>query len=311
MKNDQIDVMTLSKSDYHPVTLADKPIFDRIFRNHPQVHSECSFVTMICWQNYAHYSFVIVDDRLLISCTVDEQTTFRAPIGDPAPNLFEKVLALAKEEGGEMAMDFYNEMDVRYMKNVHPETPVYNSRGFSEYYYRTEELAELHGKKYLNIRGQINKFNSEYTYVTEKIVESIIPEVQKMIEEWSVSKHCEANRIMKEEVNAVRFALEHWQELGCDGLVVRIQPRGTIGAISIWDELNESTALVHFEKSLVCYKGIYKIINQETAKVLRGKYTWINRESDMDVLGLREAKLRYHPEHCAKAWYIKKKEIVF
>ena len=46
-----------------------------------------------------------------------------------------------------------------------------------------------------------------------------------------------------------------------------------------------------------------------SAKTLRDRYTWINREFDMDVPGLREAKLRYHPEHCAKAWYIKKKEI--
>ena len=302
--------MTLSKSDYRPLTLADKPLFDRIFKDHPQVHSELSFVTMICWQNYSQYSFTVINNRLLISCTIDNQTTFRAPIGDPDPALFEQVLALAKKEGGKMAMDFYDEADVRYMKNAHPETPVYNSRGFSEYYYRTEELAELHGKKYLNIRGQINRFNAEYTYTTEKITETIIPEVQQMIEDWSVSKHCEANRIMKEEVNAVRFALGHWQELGCEGLAIRILPEGTIGAIAIWEELNESTALVHFEKGFVRYKGIYKIINQETAKALRGRYTWINRESDMDVPGLREAKLRYHPEHCAKAWYIKKNEIV-
>ena len=208
-----------------------------------------------------------------------------------------------------MAMDFYDEADVWYMKNAHPETPVYTSRGFSEYYYRTEELAELRGKKYLNIRGQINKFNAEYTYTTEKITEPIIPEVRKMIEEWSISKHCEANRIMKEEVNAVRFALDHWQDLECEGLIIRIQPEATIGAIAIWEQLNTSTALVHFEKGFVRYKGIYKIINQETAKTLQNRYTWINRESDMDVPGLREAKLRYHPEHCAKAWYIKKKEI--
>ena len=119
----------------------------------------------------------------------------------------------------------------------------------------------------------------------------------------------EAKRIMKEEVNAVRFALDHWQNLGCEGLAIRIQPERTIGAIAIWEELNASTALVHFEKGFVRYKGIYKIINQETAKTLRDRYTWINREFDMDVPGLREAKLRYHPEHCAKAWYIKKKEI--
>ncbi|MDU9376759.1 hypothetical protein McpSp1_13860 [Methanocorpusculaceae archaeon Sp1] len=302
--------MTLSEADYKPVTLKDKPVFDKIFAQYPQVHSEYSFMNMVCWEHYAPYSFTVQDGRLLTACTVDGETTYRAPVGEPAPKLFEEVLALAKECGGKMAMDFYNEADVRYLKEVHPETPVYTNRGFSEYYYRTSELAELKGRKYLNIRGQINRFNAEYSHTTERITTDILPEVREMIEEWSISKHCEANLIMKEELTAVLFALEHWQELGCEGLAIRIMPEGNIAAIAVWEFFNESTALIHFEKGFVKYKGIYKIINQETAKCLRAKCEWVNRESDMDVPGLREAKMRYHPNHCAKAWYIKKKEIV-
>ncbi|HJJ89369.1 MAG TPA: phosphatidylglycerol lysyltransferase domain-containing protein [Methanocorpusculum sp.] len=302
--------MTLRKSDYHPITIADKIIFERTLRHYPQIHSECSFITMFCWQNYAHYACTIIDERLLVSCTINGETTFRAPIGDTAPDIFEEVLELAKKEGGKIAMNFYNEADVRYMKNAHPKIPIYNMRGFSEYYYCAGELAELHGKKYQNIRGQINRFKAKYAYTIEKITEENIPEAQKMIDEWSISKHCEENRIMKEEVNAVHLSLKYWQNLGCEGLTIRIQPEGKIAAITIWEELNASTALIHFEKGFVRYNGIYKIINQETAKVLQKRYTWINRESDMDVPGLREAKLRYHPKHCAKAWYIKKNEII-
>ncbi len=302
--------MTLSETDYHPVTLKDKPIFDQILAQHPQVHSEYSFMNMVCWEHYAPYSFAVRDQRLLTACTVEGETTYRAPIGEPSPELFEEILALAQRSGGKMAMDFYNESDVRYLKETHPEIPVYTNRGFSEYYYRTEELAELKGRKYLNIRGQINKFNAEYTYTTAKITTADLPEVREMIEAWSISKHCEANLIMKEELTAVLFALDHWNELGCEGLMIRIMPEKNIAAIAIWEILNASTALIHFEKGFVTYKGIYKIINQETAKYLLGKYAWINRESDMDVPGLREAKMRYHPDHCAKAWYINRKEIV-
>lgn len=301
--------MTLSNTDYRPVTLNDKPAIEAILAKHPQIHSETSFMNMICWEHYAPYTFTIQNGRLLTACTVEDETTYRAPIGDPDPTLFEEILALAQTCGGKMAMDFYDEADVWYMKNLHPETPVYTNRGFSEYYYKSEELAELRGRKYLNIRSQINKFNTAYTYTTEQITPDTIPEVREMIQAWSISKHCEANLIMKEEITAVRIALDHWQKIGCDGLIIRIQPENNIGAIAIWEELNTSTALIHFEKGFVQYKGIYKIINQETAKTVREKYTWINRESDMDVPGLREAKLRYHPEHCAKAWYIKKNEI--
>lgn len=301
--------MTLSNTDYRPVTLNDKPTFDKILVNHPQIHSETSFMNMVCWNHYAPYTFTIQNGRLLTACTVEDETTYRAPIGEPDPDLFEEVLTLAQTCGGKMAMDFYDEADVWYMKNLHPETPVYTNRGFSEYYYKSEELADLRGREYLNIRSQINKFNAAYTYTTEKITPETTPEVREMIEAWSISKRCEANLIMKEEITAVRFALDHWQKIGCDGLIIRIHPENSIGAVAIWEELNASTALIHFEKGFIRYKGIYKIINQETARHLREKYTWINRESDMDVPGLREAKLRYHPEHCAKAWYIKKNEI--
>ncbi|MDR3102390.1 MAG: phosphatidylglycerol lysyltransferase domain-containing protein [Methanocalculaceae archaeon] len=303
--------MTLSETDYRPVTLKDKPIFDKIFKKYQQVNSECSFVTMICYEHYVQHSFTIQNGRLLLAYMVDDETTYNAPIGEPDPELFEEVFALAQSCGGKIAMNFFDEADVRYMKNAHPETPVYVARGLSDYYYRTEELAELHGRKYLSIRNEINRFNAEYSYTTERLTHAITPEVRLMIEEWRISKHYEANPTLKEEVNAMLFALDHWEELGCEGLVIRILPENTIGAVAVWEELNSVTALIHIEKAVVRYRGIYKIINQETAKELRGRYDWINREGDVDVLGLREAKLRYHPAYCAMAWYIKREEMVF
>jgi len=61
---------------------------------------------------------------------------------------------------------------------------------------------------------------------------------------------------------------------------------------------------VHYEKAISEFPGSYKIINYETALRLRDKYTWINREGDMDEPGLREAKLRYHPDRFVKAFLV-------
>ncbi|KAF1079048.1 hypothetical protein MKMG_00058 [Methanogenium sp. MK-MG] len=54
------------------------------------------------------------------------------------------------------------------------------------------------------------------------------------------------------------------------------------------------------------------MINQETARYLEEHkgYAFINRESDLGVPGLREAKLRYYPHHFAEVWYAEKKDIL-
>jgi len=53
-------------------------------------------------------------------------------------------------------------------------------------------------------------------------------------------------------------------------------------------------------------EGIYKAINAETADVLSKNFTYINRESDLGVAGLREAKMRYHPHHMVEVFSVKK-----
>ena len=56
-------------------------------------------------------------------------------------------------------------------------------------------------------------------------------------------------------------------------------------------------------------KGIYRAVNAETAKILARDYTYINRESDMGVEGIREAKMRYHPHHMVEVHLLKRDDL--
>ncbi len=300
----------MKKSDFKKITLADKPPIDDYFQRFPQYHSEHNFLTLFCWEHYSPCEYAVINDHLILSNTTNGKFTCHAPIGEFDPALFEELLKFAKKHTGDCAVTFYEDRYLPYMKLYHHETPVYESRGCSDYYYRTKEIAELAGQKYLNIRKQINRFNTKYQYTVDPVTPESIPEIHEMLDKWSDAKNTDMNTVLSEEVGAAHAALNKWDELECEGLIVRILPKNKIGAVAIWGEMNNETAVIHFEKGLSQYKGIYKVINQETAKSLLGKYSWINRESDMDVPGLREAKLRYHPEKCAKIWYIKRKEIL-
>jgi len=43
--------------------------------------------------------------------------------------------------------------------------------------------------------------------------------------------------------------------------------------------------------------------------MLAGEFTYINRESDMGVAGIREAKMRYHPHHMVEVHLLKREEL--
>ena len=58
------------------------------------------------------------------------------------------------------------------------------------------------------------------------------------------------------------------------------------------------------------FDGIYQAINNEAAKELAKDYKFINRESDLGIDGLREAKKRYHPHHMEKVFFVDRENLL-
>ena len=102
-------------------------------------------------------------------------------------------------------------------------------------------------------------------------------------------------------------------DIFCDGLGACIGkcPQGAIETIAVFEGMNPGTALVHYEKGSPDYDGIYKAINQETAKLLQPNFKFINRESDMGIPGLRKAKLSYKPHHMVEVFHVDRQSLSF
>ena len=291
----------LTLDDFAPVTLDDAGLFRRQYEHYPQVHSDNTFTNMVCWNHYAHYRRALVRGSILICSTIDGQLRFRAPIGPSDPGLLEELFALARAEspGGRL---FVLEPGARdRIAAVRPGLALHPAREIFEYVYRSADLADLPGKGFLTIRRQINRFHRNCSNEVEAIGPANLEEVRVFVNRWCTWKNCETDAILAAERQAVLFAIARFRELGLSGLAIRVE--GEVAAMAIYERLNAQTALVHFEKGLPDCEGIYKAINQETARRLRDDFPYINRESDMGVPGLREAKTRYHPDHMVLAWY--------
>lgn len=293
----------LTQDDFKPVTLADREFFTRHYKEYPQTHSDNTFTNMVCWNHYAHYTYAYIEKNIIIASTIGNITRFRPPIGPRNPALLRSVIRLASDVSDNVPINLIDPDTARWMRGICPGINLVPDRNSSEYVYRARDLADLPGKNYLTIRGQVNKFRRNCSHVVEPLVKENWEEVKRFLIEWCEWKGCEGDPVLAHEKDAVFFAIDHFDELPLRGLVIRVFSK--VGAISMYERLNDDTALVHFEKGLPDCEGIYKAINVETATRLAKHFTYINRESDLGVTGLREAKMRYHPDHMVDVYSLK------
>ena len=295
----------LCKEDFKPVTLADRDFFERHYALYPQTHSDNTFTSMICWSHFIHYRYAYVNGSVILAFTAAGVTRLHPPIGPHDPELMREVIRLALDIGDDnKPLIFIDPDTAKLMKRIDPDLLLVPDLNHFEYVYKAFDLAELPGKKYLKIRSQINKFRNNYRHTVEPITPGSREEILEFLVKWCESKRCEDNFILAHEIEAIFYAIEHFTELPIRGLLIRVNSQ--VAAISLFERLNANTALIHFEKGLPEYEGIYKAINAETAALLASEVEYINRESDLGISGLRKAKLRYHPHHMVEVYSLKR-----
>jgi hypothetical protein len=258
---------------------------------------------MVCWKHFVNYRYAYVNGNVIIANTTEGVTRFRPPIGPRDPALMRALLRLALDEGDETPLMLIDSETAQWMHEIDPKLMLVPDRDHFDYVYSAADLSELPGKHYVKIRSQIHKFRKNYRYTVEPITPGNRRELIDFLEKWCELKGCDSDSFLAHEIEATSYAIEHLSELSLQGLLIRVESR--VEAISLFERLNEDTAVIHFEKGMTEYEGIYKAINAETAKVLAGEVKYINRESDLGVEGLREAKMRYHPHHMVEVYSLK------
>ena len=173
--------------------------------------------------------------------------------------------------------------------------------GNDEYIYKTETLAGLHGSKLSKKRNLISQFERLCSpYEIREINAGDCETIRKLNDEWR-REHQDMQSIENEQ-KALAAALSGYAELGLHGLI--LLSGGKIEAFAIFSPINSDSWTVHFEKARSDCKGAAQVINQQTAKFLIGKCSYINREQDLGIPGLRQAKQSYMPDLMLKDYLL-------
>jgi hypothetical protein len=181
--------------------------------------------------------------------------------------------------------------------------------GFHDYIYRQSDLAELPGRGYHKKRNLIRQFTSEYVQSGRVEVAVIspadVPACLEFLDQWCEERDCGVEDVENDlacEKIAAMNALAHLSRTEARGLLIRVD--GTVSAFAVGARLTADMGVLMFEKAFAGIKGLYQYLDRACARRLFEEMAFINKESDMGIPGLRQAKRSYHPVAISKSYML-------
>lgn len=281
--------------EFHSFDISDKDAIDKILRTEPQTLAEYTFACLAAWQWAHDHSYSIVHDNLLLlQMKIDGKSHLLQPMGTFSSSDQELLLQRIKSSDYPIKIarvsDSFLLRYPEFCKNFHA-MPEHN---LANYLYRAEDLASLASGHFEKKRNLIAQAKHMYEWEAQEMSAASLAECLNIFEASAESRASSGGEVVSKELVALKYSLDNFDALNLSGLF--IYSVGKPVAFSIFESLNSNTAVVHFEKAVRSYKGLYQVINQETAKVLAQRgFTYINREEDLGIPGLRHAKISYFP----------------
>jgi len=278
--------------EFTPVSLDLKDEINQELSLTPDGVSEFTFAGLYLFRKRYQYCISALEDKTLVISGIQPP---HEP-GDEAKKFFMTPCAVPDRAILEELLKTHD-----YWKNIPESVLVPNKdrleewgikiaedRNNFDYLYLRTDLAELRGKKYHKKRNLVAQFLKLYTHEEKPFTVELIPDSRNILDYW------QACRFGETDYKACSEALDLFTELKLEGMLLYIE-----GKPAGWC-LGESVAqgrifIIHFEKALENYKGIYQFINQAFASTLPESITHINREQDLGDEGLRQAKMTYRP----------------
>jgi len=179
---------------------------------------------------------------------------------------------------------------------------VTRDRNNDDYVYRVQDLVSLAGRRYAKKRSHVKQCLKNHTCTFEKITGSNLDECRQLMDRWCQTRECALNPGLNGESQAIEETLKHFEKLELSGGAVRIE--GVIQAFSLAEKLSPDTAVWHFEKAMPDFQGLGQLINQWFAKECLAGFKFVNREQDLGIPGLRQAKESYFPDHMVEKFTV-------
>lgn len=280
--------------ELHPLTIEHRSFFQERLSQFPPLISEHTFTNLFVWSHYRSVFWAEYRGSLLIfsrkasksSAGEEGYCLFGPPVGPLSlATLAEDNIVACAERLPEKLLGTIDR----------PSAVVTADRDNSDYVYLVEDLADLTGRKYSKKRNLIKQCLDGYHCEYETITADNIKECIALQHRWCALRQCSEHPMLAGETQAVLTTFEHFARFNLIGGAIRVD--GDIQAYTVGEALSPGVAVCHFEKAMPHVTGLGQLINHWFAQKSLTEFQYINREQDLGIKGLRQAKESYHPCH--------------
>ncbi len=265
--------------------------YEALLAQTPQVASDYSFVNIWAWAGEYDLSWAFQDGLVWLRQT-RPFPAYWAPVGN-----WHEIDWQSRLDGVSEQLPFMRVPEILaglWLAQAASLMSVEDSREHWDYLYEVKKLIALTGNRLHKKRNLLNQFKRKYTWHYQPIDKHFVDRVLLMQLDWCNWRNCEASAGLSAEDRVIKKVLRAYATmpnlLGGSLLVNEFD----MVAFTVAEAMRPDTMVIHFEKGMSGYKGVYQAINQMFLAANPG-FTMVNREQDLGNEGLRDAKMSYSP----------------
>ena len=275
---------------FHPLTPEDLPLIWQRQRGLHALSTEFDAFRLNAWLPLDHTEVAYWRDAFALRFRMNAQTCYVAPYEtDEMIMLLPLLIQAERERGGECFRFLCVERQCCEFPAGFTATP---RRDLYDYLYDAKALIAMAGHDYAKKRNQIAQFRRSYDWRFEPLTSANRDACHQVVAAWYAA-HCGDTLAL--ERTAIDRMLSVKQDFGQSGGLLFAD--GEPVAFAIGSHPRPALLDVIVEKALPAYKGAYSAIIQAYAEhaYSLAPFDYINREEDMGLENLREAKLQLKP----------------
>ena len=300
--------MSIFANNFDNISKEKRALIDEYFRGYDYRGAGFTFLSHYAWRHTYCISWEIVEGYLCISagrCDAgDRKAVMAMPLtrnGEYDSEKLKKCISICRKKFEEHHVPFAIGTVPGHMveileKACPGEFEFTRERDLDEYVYLKEKLITLSGRALHKKKNHLNFFLRTYEYEAKPLTKDMEKDLLDLTARIKEYKEMDPEEVddLEGEYDAIVEILDHLNDPDVYSVAVFI--KGHLEAYAIGERISHNMAAEHFEKANGAYRGLYQLVCREFCIGLPDDIVYVNREEDMGLPNLRQAKEALKPE---------------